>query len=111
MRLVWYLFVIALSLLIAACNAVPVPTSDSTPTAAPPGLTAGVTPLSPPPTATAQPFSISLPNPLAPPSPTPVPKPHVLRINLGTRPDVLDPQKASTTAEIAVLQLAYEGLT
>ncbi len=38
-------------------------------------------------------------------------KPRVLRINLDARPDVLDPQKASTSAEIAVLQLAYEGLT
>lgn len=37
-------------------------------------------------------------------------KPKILRINLGTRPDVLDPQKASTSGEIAVLQLAYEGL-
>ncbi len=49
--------------------------------------------------------------------PTPVPsvKPpdrlRVLRINLGTRPDLLDPQRASSSAEIAVLQLAYEGLT
>jgi len=50
-------------------------------------------------------------------SPTPIPsaKPpdrlRVLRINLGTRPDLLDPQRASSSAEIAVLQLAYEGLT
>ncbi len=39
------------------------------------------------------------------------PRPQVLRINLNSRPDVLDPQRASTSAEIAVLQLAYEGLT
>lgn len=109
MRLVWYLFVIALSLLIAACNAVPIPTSDLTPTRPAPGATTAAPNLNP--TGTAQPFSISLPNPLAPPTATPLPKPHVLRINLGTRPDVLDPQKASTTAEIAVVQLAYEGLT
>ncbi len=37
--------------------------------------------------------------------------PRVLRINLGTRPDLLDPQRASTNSETAILQLAYEGLT
>jgi len=35
----------------------------------------------------------------------------VLRINLGTFPDVLDPQKSSFVNEIANLKLAYEGLT
>lgn len=46
------------------------------------------------------------------PSPTATPtKPKVLRIAIGTRPDVLEPQKAATTGEIAVLQMAYEGLT
>jgi oligopeptide transport system substrate-binding protein len=35
----------------------------------------------------------------------------VLRINLSSRPELLDPQKASAPNEIAVLQLAYEGLT
>lgn len=34
-----------------------------------------------------------------------------LRINLGTYPDILDPQKASFVNEIAHLQLMYEGLT
>ena len=34
-----------------------------------------------------------------------------LRINLGTYPDLLDPQKASFVNEIAHLQLMYEGLT
>lgn len=37
--------------------------------------------------------------------------PKVLRIHIGTAPDVLDPQKASSSGEIAVLQLVYEGLT
>ncbi len=49
-----------------------------------------------------------------PPAPTAtpaVPRPRVLRINLGGRPDLLDPQRASTHNEIAVLQLIYEGLT
>jgi oligopeptide transport system substrate-binding protein len=35
----------------------------------------------------------------------------VLRINLGTYPDVIDPQKSSFVNEIAHLQLIYEGLT
>jgi oligopeptide transport system substrate-binding protein len=34
----------------------------------------------------------------------------VLRINIGTWPDVLDPQKSSFVGEIAVLQMVYEGL-
>ncbi len=37
--------------------------------------------------------------------------PRVLRINLDTRPDLLDPQRASTNSETAILQLTYEGLT
>jgi oligopeptide transport system substrate-binding protein len=35
----------------------------------------------------------------------------VLRVNLGAYHDNLDPQKAAFVNEIAVLQLAYEGLT
>ncbi len=35
----------------------------------------------------------------------------VLRINLGTYPDIIDPQKSSFVNEIAHLQLIYEGLT
>lgn len=35
----------------------------------------------------------------------------VLRINLGTFPDMLDPQKSSFVGEIANLKLVYEGLT
>ena len=34
-----------------------------------------------------------------------------LRVNLGTYPDLLDPQKSSFVNEIAHLQLMYEGLT
>lgn len=51
-------------------------------------------------------------SPNAPTQPTTTAhKTKVLRIHIGTRPDLLDPQKASTSAEIAILQLAYEGLT
>lgn len=53
----------------------------------------------------------------APGEPTKAPEPEpaatgpkVLRINLGTWPDVVDPQKSSFVNEIAVLQLIYEGL-
>ena len=35
----------------------------------------------------------------------------VLRINLGTYPDTIDPQKSSFVNEIAHLRLIYEGLT
>jgi oligopeptide transport system substrate-binding protein len=35
----------------------------------------------------------------------------VLRVNLGTYPDIIDPQKSSFVNEIAHLQLIYEGLT
>jgi oligopeptide transport system substrate-binding protein len=41
----------------------------------------------------------------------PVEKAKVLRINLGTYPDVIDPQKSSFVNEIAHLKLIYEGLT
>ncbi|MFN8387793.1 MAG: peptide ABC transporter substrate-binding protein [Anaerolineales bacterium] len=35
----------------------------------------------------------------------------VLRINLGTYPDIIDPQKSSFVNEIAHLKLIYQGLT
>jgi oligopeptide transport system substrate-binding protein len=35
----------------------------------------------------------------------------VLRINIGTYPDIMDPQKSSFVNEIAHLKLMYEGLT
>lgn len=35
----------------------------------------------------------------------------VLRVNLGSYPDIIDPQKSSFVNEIAHLQLMYEGLT
>jgi oligopeptide transport system substrate-binding protein len=43
--------------------------------------------------------------------PTPEPGPKVLRVNLGTYPDIMDPQKSSFVNEIAHLKLIYEGLT
>jgi len=51
-------------------------------------------------------------SPNAPTQPTTTAhKTKVLRIHIGTHPDLLDPQKTSSSAEIAVLQLVYEGLT
>ena len=44
-------------------------------------------------------------------TPTPEPNPKTLRVNLGTYPDIIDPQKSSFVNEIAHLQLMYEGLT
>jgi oligopeptide transport system substrate-binding protein len=44
-------------------------------------------------------------------TPAPVVKAKVLRINLGTWPDIIDPQKSSFVNEIAHLNLIYEGLT
>ncbi|MBI3536750.1 MAG: peptide ABC transporter substrate-binding protein [Chloroflexi bacterium] len=59
-----------------------------------------VTPINSTPGAAIQPTRKSNPN-----------LPRVLRINLNVRPDLLDPQRASSNSEIAILQLAYEGLT
>lgn len=38
-------------------------------------------------------------------------EPTVLRVNLGTYPDIIDPQKSSFVNEIAHLKMIYEGLT
>lgn len=38
-------------------------------------------------------------------------EPGVLRVNLGTFPDIVDPQKSSFVNEIAHLKMVYEGLT
>jgi len=55
------------------------------------------------------------PPPTAPPPATatkpPATGPKALRINMGTWPDNLDPQKESFVNEIAITQLIYEGLT
>ncbi len=46
----------------------------------------------------------------APEEPAPAEQP-VLRVNLGSYPDIIDPQKSSFVNEIAHLQMIYEGLT
>ncbi|MFZ2360888.1 MAG: peptide ABC transporter substrate-binding protein [Anaerolineae bacterium] len=44
-------------------------------------------------------------------TPAPSEEAKVLRVNLGTYPDIVDPQKSSFVNEIAHLALMYEGLT
>ncbi len=44
-------------------------------------------------------------------TPAPVAKAKVLRVNLGSWPDIIDPQKSSFVNEIAHLNMIYEGLT
>jgi len=44
-------------------------------------------------------------------TPEPVEKAKILRINLGSYPDIVDPQKSSFVNEIAHLNLIYQGLT
>jgi oligopeptide transport system substrate-binding protein len=50
------------------------------------------------------------PGPVEPAPPAPVETP-VLRVNLGSYPDIIDPQKSSFVNEIAHLMMFYEGLT
>ncbi len=93
MRSLTLLCVVVLTLTLSACAPVRIPTIDTR------------TPLTPTPTL----WNSAVPG-LATSTPLP-PKRQVLRINLGSRPDLLDPQKASTNGEVAILQMAYEGLT
>ena len=44
-------------------------------------------------------------------TPEPVAKQAVLRVNIGTYPDIVDPQKSSYVIEIATLKQIYMGLT
>jgi oligopeptide transport system substrate-binding protein len=44
-------------------------------------------------------------------TPAPETKPAALRVNMGTYPDVIDPQKSSYVNEIATLKQIYQGLT
>ena len=48
---------------------------------------------------------------VAAPTAVPAAKTPTLRVNLGTYPDVIDPQKSSFVNEIATLRQNYEGLT
>jgi len=65
------------------------------------------------PAATEEPAATEAPAATEEPAATEAPatEPGVLRVNLGTFPDIIDPQKSSFVNEIAHLQLFYEGLT
>jgi ABC-type oligopeptide transport system substrate-binding subunit len=94
----------AMALIVAACSApaTQAPAPTQAPAAQPTAASAEAT--AAPAEATAAPAE---PTTAAAPA---ADGPKVLRLGLGTYPDVLDPQKSSFGIEIQVLQLAYEGL-
>jgi len=100
-----YLWTISLlviaSMMLAACQAATATQAPAAPTSAPATQAPEAT-MAPEATAT------TAPAPTEPPAPAEV---KTLRINLGSYPDMLDPQKSSFVNEIAHLKLVYEGLT
>jgi oligopeptide transport system substrate-binding protein len=84
------------SMVLAACGS-PAPTEEP---AAPPAepTEAPAEPTEAPAEPTAEPTEVAA-------------EPGLLRVNLGTFPDMLDPQKSSFVNEIAFLKMVYEGLT
>ncbi len=91
-----FVFVILILFAFSACARAPVPDADAPRVVATRALTQAA--------------------PLAAPAallPTTAPgvNPKILRINLSARPENLDPPRASASAEFAILQLVYEGLT
>ncbi len=102
------------SMILAACAPAATPTAAPEPTKAPAATSAPAATAVP---ATKAPEATKAPAPTAtkPPEPT---KPAVaaaakdtLRVNLGSFPDIIDPQKSSFVNEIGHLNKAYEGLT
>lgn len=59
----------------------------------------------------ATPLATSFLDILTPATEPPAAEASILRINMGTFPDIIDPQKSSYVNEIAVLKMVYEGLT
>ncbi len=90
--------VVVLVLMSPACGDSPTPTVLPTVEATPPPAAAAT-------------FASTTVTPTVRASGTVSPALKVLRVNLGAYHDNLDPQKAAFVNEIAVLQLAYEGLT
>ncbi len=106
------LLVIA-SMLLAGCQQAAAPTAaPAEPTAAAPAAAATAT--TAPAAPTAAPAEPTATTAAAVPTATTAPAasgPQTLRINMGTYPDNIDPQKASFVNEIATLKMVYEGLT
>jgi oligopeptide transport system substrate-binding protein len=100
-KVIFFVLLIFAILMTAGCANKPIPTASASrvPTVAE--------------AAVAKPTATPIVAPVAPtfPPPTRNPQTRVLRINLGVHADILDPQRASASGEIAILQLAYEGLT
>ena len=101
MRSGFILVIMVIAVMVTACEQKPVPTGDQK---APPAPAANAT-------APARGGSSPTPSGSGPGAIARSGGPRVLRINLGTRPDILDPQRASTNSEVALLQMVYEGLT
>lgn len=107
------LLVIA-SMVLAACQPAPAPTEAPQQPAAPTNTTAPAEPEPEEPAPTEAPEE---PEPTeAPEEPEATEPPasdevQTLRVNLGSYPDIVDPQKSSFVNEIAHLNKAYEGLT
>ncbi|MBI1800854.1 MAG: peptide ABC transporter substrate-binding protein [Chloroflexi bacterium] len=89
------LLLVVTMLALAACGATATPEPTK-----PPAVQATATPLPPPPP-TATPV---------PPTATPKPVPQVLRLNAGSEPDTIDPQKASFVGEIDVIMKVFSNL-
>jgi len=103
-----YLWTISLlviaSMLLAACQQA---TATQAP-AAPEATATTAAPAQVEPTKAPEATATPAPAPTEPPAPAEV---KTLRINLGTYPDMVDPQKSSFVNEIAHLNLVYEGPT
>jgi oligopeptide transport system substrate-binding protein len=105
-KFMWAISLLVLaSMILAACAPAATPTAAPEPTKAP---AAAEPTKAPEATATTAPEPTKAPEPTATEAPKETP---TLRINIGTSPDMVDPQKSSFVNEIAHLKLAYEGLT
>jgi oligopeptide transport system substrate-binding protein len=100
-KLIGVLLVVALLLVACAPTATPEPTKPP----APPPTTAPAQPTPAPPTPAVQ----VQPTPV-PATATPRPVPQVLRLNAGSEPDTIDPQKASFVGEIGVIMKVFSNL-